>query len=96
MNRYAITALSLGALAVLYSGRSEGVKLDIDLAHIIVCRNANVAYFIRPSGIVYLVQGANGMPNCIVALDTEGRDHFLCREKESPDVCDLVEPGPDV
>jgi hypothetical protein len=71
-------------------------SLPIDEVYLIACHNADTQYFIRPTGIVYAMSGLNGAPSCMMAVDTEGVTHILCQTKNSPDICILVEPGPNV
>jgi D-serine dehydratase len=77
-----------------HAGQHE--QLPIDEVYIMVCHNADGMFFVRPSGIVYALQGMNGAPNCVAVLDTAGKDHMLCRDKKSTDICELAEPGPEV
>lgn len=71
-------------------------QIPIDEAYIMVCGSADGIYFVRPTGIVYGMQGMSGAPNCMAVIDTEGNGHTLCKAKDSPEICELAEPGPEV
>lgn len=88
-----LTALLLPALA--HANPHEGT-IPIDEAYILVCKNANEVYFIRPTGVLQSMQGMGGLPNCFSAVDTNGVLRLLCRTKKSPDTCEVAEPGPTV
>jgi hypothetical protein len=64
----------------------------LDSVYIMVCRNAEGVFFVRPTGIIYSMQGMNGAPNCMAVLDTDGKDHVLCHVEGSPDICRLERP----
>jgi len=89
-------ALLVALLLPLAAQAGQHESVPIDEAYIMVCKGAEGLFFVRPSGIAYAMQGMQGAPNCMGVRDTEGKEHLLCYAKESPEVCELAEPGPTV
>lgn len=85
-------ALMLALLMPVLAHAGPHAGLPIDSVYILVCKGPEGVYFIRPSGIVYAMQGMNGAANCMAVIDTEGKDHVLCHTEDSPDICELARP----
>lgn len=78
------------------SQASSHEPATIDDIYILVCGTLNAQYFIRPSGILFVMSGVNGAPNCLMGIDTEGTRRVLCAVKESSEHCVLGYPGPEI
>lgn len=90
----ALNLLLAVALSLLLPSSAIAKEIPIDEAYVLVCTNTEGVYFIRPSDIDYALQGLTGVSNCLMARDTEGEKHLLCQRPNSPDTCELSEPGP--
>lgn len=91
-----IIALALLLISTCSNRANSQEPITVDNVYILVCGTPSAQYFIRPSGILFVMSGVNGAPNCLMGIDTEGTRHVLCAVKESPERCVLTYPGPEI